>query len=157
MLCAAPAFAEDAPDKDDKGELPAVPCTPPKDLKRDMQPPWEAACKFFSAVAERDPVKVYKVLKAPFYFENKQVNALEDAGRKWAALLNDLGKGQSTLYSVEVLTYDDMVKKYGKPPAKLDSVPLRGAMMAVANVDGHAQVAALKRDGGSWMVFAFHD
>jgi hypothetical protein len=50
-----------------------------------------------------------------------------------------------------------MVKKHGKPPAKLENVPMRSAVIAVANLDGRAEVAALKRDGDHWAVFAFHD
>ena len=67
----------------------------------------------------------------------------QDTARHWAKLLNDLGEAPATLYGLEAYTYDDMVKKYGKPPAKLENVPLRGAIIAVANVDGRPQVAAL--------------
>jgi hypothetical protein len=149
---AAPTEAAEASDSADGAKR----CAPPKTLKGDVANAYEAACHFFGDLAARDPQLMRRV-HAPFYFEAKSYPTLEDTARHWGKLLNDLGEAPATLYGLEAYTYDDMVKKYGKPPAKLESVPLRGAIIAVANVDGRPQVAALRRDGNSWMVFAFSD
>ena len=132
-------------------------CQPPDSLNRDQANAYAAACSFFTGVAERDPVRVSRSCRAPFYFEGRPVNSAEDVARRWTALLGELQDTRANFYGFELLSYDDMVKKYGKPPAKLDNVPLRGAMIAVGNLDGYANVIALKHEGGVWSVFAFHD
>jgi len=154
---AARAADETASEEADAGAAQVDRCTPPEGLSPDLTDAYDSACAFFGAVADRDLAAVLPHLRAPFYFEGTQVNATDDIVLRWKQLLADRGGGPSTFYGLEVLSYDEMVKKHGKPPAKLQSVPLRGAVIAVANFDGRAEVAALKREGGRWAVFAFHD
>lgn len=161
LLALAPAARAD----DDGSELPSnaalgLPqggCKAPADTKPELAAAYLQACGFFRSLAARDANGVQAAVRGPFWFEGKQVASGEDVHKKWAQLLRDLRGTTATLYGFELMTAEDMAKKYGKPPAKLESWPLKGALVAVANVDGRAQVAALRKDNAGWAVFAFHD
>lgn len=165
LLAALPTRAPaEAPETDEGPEAQEpvaapepIPCVAPAALKGDAAAAYGPACSFFKAVAEREPAALAPVVRAPFFFEGKAVASREEALKRWSALLADLRGTRSTLYGVELYTAEEMIKKYGKPPSKLEAVPLRGAMIAVGNLDGRAAVVALRKDGGSWTVFAFHD
>lgn len=156
MLLAPAAYADDADSSDAEPQPPAR-CVAPSTLKGELLQAWAPACEFFSGIADRDIGLMTAKLHAPFYFEGRSVAGADEVRKKWRELLADLGSAPEPFYGLELYTYDDMVKKYGKPPAKLDSVPLRGAIIAVANIDGHPEIAALKRENGAWAIFAFHD
>jgi hypothetical protein len=162
---ALPARAEDegpqAPDPAEKAEAAEapepIPCPVPPGLKGEAAAAFAPACSFLKAVAAREPQALSDLIHAPFFFEGKSVAGRDEVLKRWATLLGELRSTRATVYGVEIYSAEEMIKKYGKPPAKLDAVPLRGAMIAVGNIDGHATVLALRKDQGAWTVFAFHD
>ena len=149
------AESPDQPEQPDASE--PIPCPVPAGLKGDAAAAFGPACSFLKAVAARDALALTGLVHAPFFFEGKSLAGREDVLKRWTTLLGELRGTQATVYGVEVYTSDEMIKKFGKPPAKLDAVPLRGAMIAVGNLDGRATVVALRKDQGVWTVFAFHD
>lgn len=151
----AAAADDDANDIPDAGGV--MHCTPPKSLKGDLPQAYVNACTFFDGIANRHLPDVVDITRAPFYFEGKPVQSVDETRKRWRELLAGLDRSPAPFYGLDLYTYDEMVKKYGKPPAKLEGVPLRNAVIAVANIDGHAEIAALRREGHDWVVFAFHD
>ena len=152
------ADAPEAPQPSEPAEAPEpIPCPTPAGLKGDAAAAFGPACSFLKAIAARDAEALMGLVHAPFFFEGKSVAGREDVMKRWTTLLGELRGTQSTVYGVELYTADEMTKKYGKPPAKLEAVPMRGALFAVGNLDGHATVLALRKDAGLWTVFAFHD
>jgi hypothetical protein len=155
------ASAEKPADKKPEEAVPGTDtsqhCAPPESLTKDQANAYLAACSFFTGIANREPSRVIHSCRAPFYFEGKPVSSADEIARRWTQLLGELQDTRANFYGLEILSYDDMVKKYGKPPAKLDNVPLRGATLAVGNLDGYANIIALKKDGPLWTVFAFQD
>ena len=164
LLGALPARADPGAEPDagpsqaelaDEANVP--PCTPPRELEASRAPAYTTACTFFTALASRNVDGLMPTVKAPFFFEGTSVGAIDGVGHRWVQLLGDLGNGSAHFYGMQLYSYDEMVKKYGKPPAKLAKVPLRGAMIAVGDLNGRAEVVALVRQGERWAVFAFHD
>ena len=64
-----------------------------------------------------------------------------------------------TLYGIELLTPQEMEKRYGKPPARLAELPWRSGRnkIAIANLSGHGAVAILREVDGLWRVIAYTD
>src|SRR5437016_6098498 len=94
-LLAFAATANAAPDAgpaaaEDEGRH----CVAPKELKSELQAPWESACEFFTGVAARDARAVVSHVHAPFYFEAKPAQSMEETARRWVQLLGDAGGGQ---------------------------------------------------------------
>ena len=131
---------------------------PPADSKPELQPAFETAVQFFQGIVDWSRGNLVVSVRAPFYFEGKEVTSIDEVRKRWARALAGLGTGPMVLYGIELLSWDEMVKKYGKPPERLSEIPSKGAMVAVANINGQPKVAVLHKEGnGTWQVFAFHD
>jgi hypothetical protein len=95
----------------------------------------------------------------PFYVEDRKFSGGEELLQEWLKNLRDKRTDLLTLYGIEVLTPQEMEKKYGKPPARLANVPwkLPHTLIAVANLSGHAAVVILTAEVQGWRVVGYHD
>jgi hypothetical protein len=138
------------------------PVAPPEDPAANVKPellaPFNISMEFFGGVIHHDLDTLVSYSRTPFSFDGHTVNSPDEVKKRWTHILAELGRTNATLYGLEVLPYDDMVKKYGKPPAKLNDINWKGSVVAVGNIDGRATLAVLRRDtNGAWRVFAFSD
>jgi hypothetical protein len=98
------------------------------------------------------------MLAFPFHLEERSFDTPESLVVTWVKELRQKRTDLVTLYDVEVLPYEEMEKKYGRPPARLGALPTRGEVYAaVANLSGHAAVILYRRDGADWKAFAYTD
>src|SRR5438067_8395549 len=91
----------------------------------------------------------------PFQLEGKSINTGDELLQEWLKNLREKRTDLLTLYGVELLSPGEMEKKYGKPPARLQSIPWRNARtwVAVGNLSGHAAIAVFHDVGsGNWKV-----
>ncbi|HZH76011.1 MAG TPA: hypothetical protein VEY88_08260 [Archangium sp.] len=99
-----------------------------------------------------------QMLSFPFQLEERSFDTPEALVVTWVKQLRQKRTDLVTLYDIEVLSYGDMEKKYGKPPARLGALATRGEVYAaVANLSGRAAVILYRREGVSWKAFAYTD
>jgi hypothetical protein len=96
----------------------------------------------------------------PFQLEDKRYNTAEELVAVWVKQLRQKRTDLITLYDVEVLSMEEMEKKYGKSPARLGLGNLKepGIYAAVGNLSGRAAVLLFRAPKGTDPVaFAYTD
>jgi hypothetical protein len=95
----------------------------------------------------------------PFFLEDLRVDRPEELRALWARSLKSKRTDLLAFLDLEVLTPAEMEKKYGPPPRRLGGWGWRapGALLAVANLSGHAAVLLLRPAGAAWQVVGYHD
>jgi hypothetical protein len=58
---------------------------------------------------------------------------------------------------VTLVSPEEMAAKYGKPPERLSSWPMKGGTLSVGNLGGHAAVVLWRKNGALWQAVGFHD
>lgn len=99
------------------------------------------------------------MLAFPFQLEERRFDAPESLVVTWVKELRNKRTDLVTLYDIEVLSYAELEKKYGKPPARLGAIVPRGTEVyaAVANLSGRAAVILYRQEGADWRAFAYTD
>jgi hypothetical protein len=96
----------------------------------------------------------------PFQLEERRFDTPESLVVAWVKQLRQKRTDLITLYDIEVLSYAELEKKYGKPPARLGAIVPRGGAdvyAAVVNLSGHAAVFLYRQTGEGWRAFAYTD
>jgi hypothetical protein len=99
------------------------------------------------------------MLAFPFQLEERKFETPESLVVTWVKQLRNKRTDLITLYDVEVLTYAELEKKHGKPPARLGAIIPRGSEVyaAVANLSGRAAVVLYRQTEEGWKAFAYTD
>lgn len=116
---------------------------PPPTEKQALQ---ELARAFFFAVTKGDARSIAMNSTVPFALEDQRIYDPQELFTRWLHHLRSKRTDLLVLYGVEVLTPDEMVKKYGPPPPRLQNFPWRSGktFIAVGNLSGHAAVVIFK-------------
>jgi len=114
---------------------------------------------FFTALLAGDPGPLVSQADLPFFLEDRRIGSAEALRAEW---LNQLRSKRTDLLrfnGFEALTPDEMEQRFGKPPARLSSWPIRSGRtyLVVANISGRAAVALYREVGGEWRIAAYHD
>jgi hypothetical protein len=137
---------------------PAAPEDPTAGLPPELIAPFTISSEFFAGLQRHDLESMVSYSRAPFDFDGKMATTPDEVKKGWAKVLSNLGHTPPTLYSLEILPYDEMVKRFGPPPAKLGDMVWKGVLVALANLDGRANLAFLRKDpGGNWRVCGYSD
>jgi hypothetical protein len=114
---------------------------------------------FFTDLIAGDPTRLVARAGYPFFLEGKRIDRAEELRSQWGVSLRSRRADLLKLYSVEVLLPADMEKKYGKPPARLNSWNWKApnTYVAVGNLSGRAAIVLLRQAGAAWQVVGFHD
>ena len=115
------------------------------------------ARQFFAKLLKRDIAGATTFCRTPFFFEGKSVNSPEEVRKRWAAAVSSRAVERIVLYGIDVLTPEEMVKKYGEAPSKLAAWPLKGGMITIANLSGQAAVVLWKKSNNVWSAIGYHD
>lgn len=148
----APKVAEPAP------SLPDLTGASSPDLDRTNAQ--KAARAFFLNLIEGDARRmVQENCAEPFFVEDKRLATPDELLQEWLKHLRDKRTDLLTLYGIDVLTPQEMEKKYGKPPARLVNFPWKAehTYVAVANLSGHAAVVLVRLASAGWRVVGYHD
>lgn len=172
-LVAAGAAAQPQPSPDASVPVepkPAVPVEPkvtapaplpaPKPSLSDTEVVAIRARAFFAALLAGDAGPLVKQAELPFLLEDRRLSSGETLKAEWLRELRAKRTDLLALKGLEILTPDEMEKRFGKPPARLSSWPLRSGktLVAVANISGRAAIALYHHWGGDeWRVVAYHD
>lgn len=109
------------------------------------------------ALIARDIETLVGLTPAPFSFDGSVARSAAEVRQRWAEILDRHPVERLRLYDVEVLGYDAAVKKYGKPPARLASVPFTGSQIAIANLNGRATVVVWRKRARGYEAVAISD
>ncbi|MCE9671430.1 hypothetical protein LY474_26855 [Myxococcus stipitatus] len=135
---------------------PATPASAADLAKEDIR---ISARLLFQLLLSGDVRNVANELFYPFQLEDKRYATPEELVATWVKQLRMKRTDLVSLYDVEVLTLEEMEKKYGKAPARL-ALDLRGQKdlwVAVGNLSGHAGVFVYRPYGGEYRAFAYTD
>jgi hypothetical protein len=94
----------------------------------------------------------------PFQLEDKKYGTENELIAAWVKELRNKRTDLVTLYDVEVLSFAEMEKKYGPPPARL-GLSLKGqeGFAAVGNLSGRPAIFLLRATPQGWRPFAYTD
>jgi hypothetical protein len=113
----------------------------------------------FTSVLLTDARGVVERSAFPFFLEGTRFDQPDPLFQEWLKHLRAKRTDLMTLYGIEVFTPEQMVQKYGKPPARL-ALPLQGpgkTYVAVANLSGRAAIAVMREEGNRWRMVGYHD
>ena len=113
----------------------------------------------FQSLITGDVRSVSNELFYPFQLEDKRYATPEELVLAWVKQLRARRTDLITLYDIEVLTLEEMEKKYGKPPARL-GLDLRGQKdlwAAVGNLSGRPGVFLFRPYRDEFRAFAYTD
>ena len=160
-LAAALAAGED----DHQGHAHEVAEPPPRPVRgsgaqgdRQIDTSLAVHARAFLVALQRGNIDALTLLsRVPFLFEGEAATTEDAVKQGWRSALQGKNLESTRLFDIDLLSPEEMATKYGRPPERLDSWPLKGAMIAVANIDGHPVVVLWKRSGQGWQALAFHD
>jgi hypothetical protein len=114
---------------------------------------------FFANLLASDAAALVEKSELPFYLEGQKIAGAQQLRQEWAKNFANKRIDLLTLYGIEVLTPAEMEKKYGRPPARLASMPWQNprTYLAVANLSSHAAIAIFHRSAGGWRAIAYTD
>lgn len=124
---------------------------------KDSESLLEIARQYYEAILAKDAERVSGACRAPFFFEGKAVSIDADIRKLWESSLQSEPLKGVRLLGVELYTPEEMVAKYGKAPERLSAWPLKGNMISVGNLGGHAAVVLWRKSGVQWHAAGFHD
>jgi hypothetical protein len=146
----APAAPAPAPDASSK----ALTATEIQEGVRDE------ARVLLSSLLNGDVRGIAPSLTYPFQLEERRFDTPESLVMTWVKQLRQKRTDLISLYDIEVLSYADLEKKYGKPPARLGAIVPRGGVdvyAAVANLSGRGTIILYRYTREGWSAFAFTD
>ena len=107
-----------------------------------------------------DVRNVAPTLAYPFQLEERQFDTPESLVVTWVKQLRQKRTDLIALYDIEILSYAELEKKYGKPPARLGAIVPRGGAdvyAAVANLSGRGAIILYRYTSEGWLAFAYTD
>jgi hypothetical protein len=120
----------------------------------------DEARAFLGSLLNGDVRGIARSLSYPFQLEERRFDTPESLVGAWVKQLRQKRTDLVSLYDIEVLSYADLEKKYGKPPARLGAIVPRGGAdvyAAVANLSGRAAIILYRYTSEGWIAFAFTD
>jgi hypothetical protein len=119
--------------------------------------PAETAQELIDALLARDLDKLCQLTLAPFSFDGVEARSRGEVRRAWMRVLQRHVVSGRKLGGIEVLTYEDLLKRFGSPPERLASLPLAGSEAAIVDLGGRPTLIFMKKRGASWVPFAITD
>jgi len=119
--------------------------------------PEETARALLETLLARDLEALCQLTPTPFSFDGREARSREEVRRAWTRVLQRHTVAGRKLGTIELLTYDELVKRYGPSPERLQSLPLAGSQAAVADLGGRPTLILMKKRGSSWVMFAITD
>ena len=95
----------------------------------------------------------------PFQLEDRNLASPDELHVEWLKNLRNKRTDVLTLYGVDVLTPQEMEKKYGKPPQRLGRMPLNQprTFISVNNLSGRAAIVVWRYFDAHWQAVAYTD
>jgi hypothetical protein len=119
--------------------------------------PAEIAAAMARGLLAGDVDALAKLTPSGFSFEGRQTWNAADIKAEWLHALEQRPLAGVQLYGVDVMTYEEMVKRHGKPPARLSQLSLPGTKVAIINLGGRAIVLVFKKKSDGWTPIAISD
>jgi hypothetical protein len=116
-----------------------------------------AARAFLAALAASDPDVLAQVASERFSFDGEAVSGRDAVRRRWRELLAGRPGPAPKVNAVEVLSAQDALARWGKPPARVAALARPGVWVALGDVGGRPVVLFLGREGGRVAVLGIHD
>jgi hypothetical protein len=109
--------------------------------------------RIFSAhIVSGDARNLVLLSSFPFQLEDRNLATPEELHTEWLKNLRNKRTDVLTLYGVDVLTPQEMEKKYGRPPPRLARLPLNQprTFISVNNLSGHAAIVVWRLINSEW-------
>jgi hypothetical protein len=117
----------------------------------------ETAHALVDALLARNVDGLCQLTPAPFSFDGVEARSREEVRRAWTHVLQRHAVSGRKLGGIELLSYEDLVKRYGAPPERLAALPLAGSEAAVVDLGGRPTIILMKKRGTTYVPFAITD
>ncbi|MCI0672255.1 MAG: hypothetical protein L0Y64_17530 [Myxococcaceae bacterium] len=113
----------------------------------------------FTHISSGDARAIVRMAGFPFQLEGERLASSDDLHREWVRQLRGKRTDLLALERLEVLTPDQMERKYGTPPPRLAGFPWKEprTLIAVATLPTFTAVALFREDVAGWHLVGFHD
>lgn len=112
---------------------------------------------FFRALLDGRLADLLPLCAERVNLDGRWVVAGPELERSFAALIQRARSETLLLRRVQLLSYAEMIGRFGRPPARLRSVVTPGNLLALARFNRLGAVAVLARRGRFWQVVALTD
>jgi len=119
--------------------------------------PEEVARALVVALLARDLDALCQITPAPFSFDGTEARTREEVRRAWNRVLQRHALAGRKLEGIEVIAYEELVKRLGDPPERLRGLSLPGSEVAIANLGGRPTLILMKKRGATYVPFALTD
>jgi hypothetical protein len=119
--------------------------------------PEELARSVFEALLSRDLDALCQLTTPPFSFDGTGARNREEVRQAWSRVLQRHTVSGRQIQGIEILSYEDLVKRYGAPPERLSALPLAGSEAALVNLSGRPTLLLMRKRGASYVPFAVTD
>jgi hypothetical protein len=119
--------------------------------------PAEMAHALIDALLARDLEGLCKLTPPPFSFDGVEARNRDEVRRAWTRVLQRHSMAGRKLEGLEVMSYEELVKRHGPPPARLASPALVGSEAVIAEVGGRSTIILMKKRGTAYVPIAITD
>jgi hypothetical protein len=119
--------------------------------------PDELARTLFEALLARDLDRLCQLTPPPFSFDGADARSREEVRRAWTRVLQRHKLAGRELQGIEILSYEELVKRNGEPPERLSGLPLAGSEAALVNLGGRPTILLMRKRGTTYVPFAVTD
>lgn len=112
---------------------------------------------FFHAVLEARLNDALAVCAPRVAFEGKWVSGETELQQELSRLIDRASSQTLQLRRVDVLSYREMVRRFGPPPNRLRQIVRPDDMLALARFDRRGAIAVLRQEGSFWRIAALTD
>jgi hypothetical protein len=119
--------------------------------------PAEMAHAIIDALLARDLDALCKLTPPPFSFDGVEAKNRDEVRRAWTRVLQRHSMAGRKLDGLELMTYEELVKRHGPPPARLASPALVGSDAVIAELGGRFTIILMKKRGTAYVPIAITD
>ena len=111
----------------------------------------DTALQIAQALLASDVEKLTALSPSGFAFDGRQAFGQADIRAEWTRALGRRPLTGLKIHGVEVVGYDEMVKRYGVPPERWSKINLTGARIAIVNLEGRPLLVLFRKRGVVWV------
>ena len=117
----------------------------------------ESATQIVQALLASDVEKLTALTPLGFAFDGRQAWNQTDIRTEWTRALGRRPLTGAKIAGVEILGYEEMVKRYGAPPDRWSKINLSAARIAIVSLEGRSLLVIFRKRGEDWAPLGISD
>jgi hypothetical protein len=117
----------------------------------------DTALRMTQALLASDVEQLAALCPAGFAFDGRQAWSQADVRAEWTRTLGRRALTGAKVLGVEVVGYDEMLKRYGPPPERWSKINLAGTRIAIVDLQGRELLVIFRKRGDVWVPMGVSD